>query len=153
MSTPEERLRAAEQVMASIPPPPPPPRPTPPGQQLCPSARTFADWCDTLVSASITKGDLIALNQAKLQLLDRYILWRVNVQVRHQVFPRPNASHVCIFAVFESAYHRLQEAVLGLDPSPLVYPPSPVPPPPPSPRYTEVNGIVVAEILDEEFEP
>ena len=138
--------------MASIPPTPPPPD-VPLGPQMCPHARSFADWCDTLVSAATAKNDLVSLNQAKLLLIDRYFMWRVNVPVRHQVFPRPTSVHVCIFAVFESAYRRLQDAILALGPSPLVHPPYPAPPPPPAPMYETVNGIVVGETLDKDFEP
>lgn len=156
MATREDRLKEAERVMAAKPTtaPSPPPR----GSQMCEHSQSFADWCDALVQSACARNNLIALQQAKVHLLDRYFAWRLNVPARHQVFPKPAAAHVCIFAVFESAYHRLQEAVLAAGPPPFADPPSPPPsaprPPsqPPAPRYTEVNGIAVAEILDDEFE-
>lgn len=156
MATPSDRLRAAERIIDSI-PPYAPEKPFKTGPRLCEHAATFSDWSETLVSTACAKNNVVAINQATLHLVNRYFMWRVNVPLRHQVLARPSAEHVCIFAIFESAYRRLQDAVLRLDPPPLAFPPPAPPPPPPPrplpPRYVDLNGVGIAEILDEEFEP
>lgn len=125
--------------------------PTPEGDDdddMCVYARRFEAWTRQLCEEH--RGSIVAINQAKVLLLDKYFEWRAYV-------PRPHRnrvsehSHRCIWHVFEDGYRVLRVLELGLKPPMLFLPPSPSSPvqPQPAPK-PQLLGITLGEVLGEE---
>lgn len=85
------------------------------------SAQLFGAWAKDMCTTAIQKKDQIALNQAKVLLLDKFFEWRASI---------PKKQYNDFFAVLEEAYHQVKIAQLSLTP-PMLFLPSP----PPQPVY------------------
>ncbi len=93
---------------------------------LCAFAEHFLEWAEDLAAEATDGSDQVAVNQAKVQLLDRYFEWRATVPKTHR--NRVSESgHTCIFHVFEGTYYVLRAVELSLTP-PLLFIPEPPPP-------------------------
>jgi hypothetical protein len=92
---------------------------------MCTHAQRFFDWADELCSEAVHKKTVTAINQAKVLLVDRYMVWRENVPISHQADDQAfvDGGHACVLSVFEAAYRRLWRAELA--PAPLAVLPSP----------------------------
>lgn len=108
-------------------------------QNCCDYAAEFSEWADELCSV-IDDPDVVAVNQAKVLLMDKYFEWRSIVPKNHRNKTSP-VGHLCIFHVFEKAYILLKVAELSLTPPMLFLPPPPPPPPPPP----QIAGIYLGE--------
>ena len=93
--------------------------------QRNPLAQLFAAWAKDMCTPAIQKKDQIALNQAKVLLLDKFFEWRASI---------PKKYYNEFFVVFEAAYHQVKLAQLSLTPPALF-----LPPPQPQPIYITKN--------------
>lgn len=113
--------------------------------KICSSARKFGEWCDPLINEAVRQKDPIALNQAKIHLVDRYFNWRGSVTKSHRELVR-DENHICIWHIFERAYQQIRAAELVLTPPQLF-----VPEPAQSSRLPTVikepTGIYLGEII------
>jgi hypothetical protein len=103
----------------------------------CAYARQFAEWTAELAARATQYADAVAINQAKVQLVDKYFEWRAYVPKAHRLRTGRRAGHTCIFHVFVEAYHALKVAELALTP-PLLFLPETPPPP-------QIAGIFLGE--------
>ena len=108
--------------------------------EMCIFAKEFGKWVEDLCER-IMEPNLVAINQAKVQLLDKYFEWRNLVPKIHRN-KISQVGHQCIFHVFETAYILLRAAEVSLMPPMLFVPPPPPPPPPP----TQIAGLFLGEI-------
>jgi len=108
----------------------------------CIFAQEFEKCLEDLLDV-IEDPDIISINQAKIQLQDKYFEWRSIVPKSHKNRVS-QVGHKCIFHVYERAYYLLRIAEISLSPPLLVEPP-PSPPPPPPPQ---IAGLFLGE-LDE----
>ena len=106
----------------------------------CIFAIEFWKWAEDLCEV-IKDPDLVTINQAKVQLQDKYFEWRSIVPKSHRN-KVSQVGHNCIFHVYETAYFLLRAAEVSLMP-PMLFVPSPPPPPPPPPQ---IAGIFLGEI-------
>ena len=106
----------------------------------CPYARKFAKWAATLVETS-NQPRLVAVNQAKVLLLDKYFEWRSYVPKGHRNHVGAGG-HRCIYQVLEQTYEKLKVIELSLTP-PLLFLPPPPPPPP------QIAGIFLGGLEDQ----
>lgn len=110
--------------------------------QRNPLAQLFAAWAKDIYLPAIQRRDIVALNQAKLRLLDRFFEWRASI---------PKKYRNDFMAVFEDAYHQLKIAELSLTP-PVLF----LPPPQPQPIYVTKNyhypGFQLGETVVEDDE-
>ena len=113
--------------------------------KICPAARKFGEWCEPPINEAVRQKDPIALNQAKIHLLDRYFNWRGSVTKRHRELVR-DEGHICLWAIFERAYQQIRAAELVLTPVQL-FVPEPAPPPQPPTVIKEASGIYLGEIV------
>jgi ribosome-associated toxin RatA of RatAB toxin-antitoxin module len=91
---------------------------------LCDYAEAFLEWAEEVVADATTDSNLVAVNQAKVRLIDKYFEWRATVPKTHR--NRVNDSgHACIFHVFEKTYQVLRATELSLRPPPLYIPEPP----------------------------
>ncbi len=110
--------------------------------RICIFAQGFSLWLDQLF-LDIKEPSIVSVNQAKVQLIDKFFEWFRYVprshQLRHGV-----RGHTCIFQVFEAGYRRLKVVELNLTPPMLFLPPNPpmIPPPP------RIAGIFLGEDLE-----
>lgn len=114
--------------------------------KICSYAKKFQEWATKLCSDATSSYHQVAINQAKIFLVDRYYEWRTVVPRDHRYYiggARAGA-HICIFQVFEDAYGQLRLAELGIDP-PLLSLPAPPPPPEPPPPPPQIAGIFLGE--------
>lgn len=117
----------------------------PPPDTRCSYARRFADWAAEVCHDALQRQDLIALNQAKVLLLDKYFEWRAFVPKNHR-YRMTETGHICIFHIFEEAYRQIKLAELTLSPPKLIEPPPaplpalppPVPQIPPPPLFDDI---------------
>jgi len=111
---------------------------------LCRHARAFSDWADwaTQVLGLNNNPNIVAVNQAKVLLVDKYFEWYSVVPKRHR-HRLGNRGHTCIFQVFLQVYQQLKALELSLTP-PMLFLPSPPPPPP------QIAGIFIGEVIGEE---
>lgn len=115
MSSAYARRQQAAQAVAAL-----SLRPLPPTDAYCLDARQFAAWATDLYTAASNRWSEVAINQAKVLLIDRYFRYFEAVGPEHQrVGHDPDADHECIFRVFADAYARLRELELTLRPPPL----------------------------------
>lgn len=89
----------------------------------CEYAEDFARWAEALAEAAVQKHMDVALNQAKVLLLDRYYEWLNSIPRRHHSLTG-RLSHPCIDVVFDLTYRRLRHAELRMSPPPLAVPPT-----------------------------
>lgn len=99
-------------------------------ESLCEYAQLFAAWAEQLCRSVEAVQDLVAVNHAKVLLVDRYFEWRASVPKNHRNY-RGERSHLCIFTIFERAYQRIKVVQLTLAPILTSYP-SPIPAPAPA---------------------
>ena len=109
-----EALRNAEEFEFSIPKEEP---------NFCPFAQEFSKWTDILFQVITKEPSVIAINQAKVQLVDKYFSWFIYVPKNHR-FRLGMRGHTCIFQVFVDAYVQIKEIELSITP-PLLYEPPP----------------------------
>lgn len=125
--------------------------PAQPGQEqpnLCDYALKFSQWAEELCAGATQHPTIVGINQAKIQLIDKYFEWRTFAPKRHRSYMFTGAnSHVCLWHVFEAAYDRLKLLELSLTP-PMLFVPAPPPPLPPPPPPPQIAGIFIGE-LDE----
>lgn len=129
--------------------------PTQPGQEgpnLCVYAQKFSDWAEQLCGGVLQDPTIVGINQAKVQLLDKFFEWRTFAPKRHRTITAGGVSgptgHTCIFHVFVAAYERLKVVELSLTPPMLFLPPAPTPSPPP-PAPPQIAGVFIGEVEDE----
>lgn len=113
------------------------------GSNWCSYAVRFSEWAEELCDFA-DDPSVVSVNQAKVQLIDKYFEWYRYVAKSHR-YRIGARGHTCIFQVFESSYERLKVIELSLTP-PLLFvplePPPPLPPPPPQP----IAAIFLGEI-------
>jgi hypothetical protein len=103
---------------------------SPQAPQPCAYAAKFKQWAETLclsVGAAVRQdgaGAVVAVNQAKVLLVDKYFEWRAAAPKTHR--NRTGDTHTCLFHVFVETYRTLRAIELSLTP-PLLF----LPPPPP----------------------
>src|SRR4051812_6758926 len=104
---------------------------SPQGQPAhCPYAEKFNQWTETLYASvgHAVKQDnasaAVAVNQAKVLLVDRYFEWRMAAPKAHR--NRTGEGHICLFHVFDETYRPLRATELSLPP-PLLFLPQPSP--------------------------
>lgn len=116
-------------------------------EQGCIHARHFGSWADSLCQDEMAAPSHIGINQKMLLLTKKYFEWRAVVPKAHRdrVGER---SHICIFHVFERAYHQLMVLELSLTPPMLFLPPARNEPP--ARQQPEVLGITLGEVLGQE---
>ena len=98
--------------------------------RMCGYAREFYDWVEEWILP--IEGNLIAINQAKVILLDKYMEWRSFVPKLHVEYTSERG-HTCIFHIFIQASEFLQVAELRIR-KPMLFIPPPPPPQPPGPK-------------------
>ncbi len=108
----------------------------------CLFAQGFSQWVDQLL-LDIKQPTIMRVNQAKVQLIDKFFDWYRYVPRNHRL-RQGTRGHTCIFQVFEIGYQRLKVVELALTP-PLLFLP-PVPPPP------RIAGIFLGEDLEKRNE-
>jgi hypothetical protein len=86
---------------------------------------------------------IVAVNQAKVLLQDKYFEYYRYVSKRHRKH-RSARGHICIFQVYEAAYDQLKGIELQITPS-MMFIPEAKPIEPPLPR---IAGIFMGEVLD-----
>lgn len=102
-------------------------------EDVCLFAQQFKAWFQRTCQAAIDEPDLIAINQAKLRLIDHYFDLRSYVPRSHRN-RMGERGHSCIFHIFERGYAALRLAEFNLA-KPSIFLPDkpallPVPPPP-----------------------
>ncbi len=122
------------------------------GPSLCVYARKFSGWAEELCAGATEDHTLIGINQAKVQLLDKFFEWRTFAPKRHRNYTASNANgptgHICIFHVFQAVYERLKVLELSLTP-PMLFLPTPPPPPASPPPPPQIAGVFIGELEDE----
>jgi hypothetical protein len=108
----------------------------------CPYAQTFSEWVEELLG-DLAPPSIVTVNQAKVQLLDKFFEWRKFVPKSHERH-LGRVGHVCIYQVFVQAYERLKVIELALTP-PMLFIPPPPPPPPLPPPPPQIAGIFLGE--------
>ena len=112
----EERIREIWGEQDSAPP-------------ICAAAQQFQQWTETLCTSVVKAGRYdnasaaVAVNQAKLLLLDKYFEWRAAVPKSHR--NRTGEGHTCLYHVFVETYQTLRVIELSLTPPLLFLPPAP----------------------------
>ena len=115
------------------------------GTNWCSYAVRFSEWVDELCDFG-DDPSIVSVNQAKVQLIDKYFGWYRHIPNRHR-YRIGARGHTCIFQVFETAYERLQVVELSLTPPLLFVPPEP-PPPLPPPPLQPIAGIFLGELKE-----
>lgn len=130
---------------------------SPQGQPtMCAYATQFKHWTDGLCTSTATlaadpeRDGTFGVALAYAQLTTRYFEWRSSVPQDHKYRAGPKSSHICIYHVFDQAYHQLRTIQLSLS-RPLLPPALPVTSPPPEPVY-KLSGIPLGEIEEEDEE-
>ena len=111
----------------------------------CLAAGKFGEWCEPLINEAIRQKNPIALNRAKIHLLDRYFDWRGTVTKSHRELVG-DENHICIWHIFEQAYQQIRAAELVLTP-PQLFVPEPAPAPQAPMVIKEPPGIYIGEII------
>jgi hypothetical protein len=122
------------------------------GSSMCLYAQKFSEWAEELALSVVQEPTIIKVNQAKVQLLDKFFEWRTFAPKRHRHYTTSNASgpsgHTCLFHVLEAVYDRLKVIELSLTP-PMLFLPTPPEPPPPPPPPPQIAGVFIGELEDE----
>ena len=63
---------------------------------LCSFAASFSEWADALLDRTLNDPDVVAINQAKVLLLDRFFDYQNYVPRKHRTGGNPNGGHTCI---------------------------------------------------------
>lgn len=106
----------------------------------CAHAKAFEAWAAAVCRRATEQETALAINQAKLVLLDAYFSWRVSVPNAHR--DRTSArGHRCIWHVFLDCYTTLRQAELALAPPPFSPPPT---------LPSEPGGIFIGDLHDDE---
>ena len=119
--------------------------------EVCDYAQGLLGWAAQALDFS-QDASVVALNQAKLRLVDKYFDYFSNAPKRHRYHSGPKG-HICISHVFRRLYWQLRATELLLTPPMLFLPPLPPPPlpPPPPPAPVQIAGILFGEdIVDGE---
>ena len=109
----------------------------------CAYADRFRKWTGTLctsVGESVKHDNAkaaVAINQAKVLLLDKYFEWRAASPKAHR--NRTGEGHTCLFHVFDETYRTLRAIELSLTPPLLFLPPAP---PPRTPKTLSIADVV-----------
>jgi hypothetical protein len=109
----------------------------------CAYAARFKQWTETLcasVGEAARYGNAkaaVAVNQAKVLLVDKYFEWRAAAPKAHR--NRTGEGHTCLFHVFDETYRTLRAIELSLTPPLLFLPP---PPPPRVPKTLSIADVV-----------
>lgn len=88
------------------------------GPDYCEFAYDFARWSEELFDQVLAKPSVIAVNQAKVLLLDKYYMWFNSIPRRHSSMTG-RLSHICVDVVFDEGYRRLRRLELRLAPPPI----------------------------------
>ena len=94
--------------------------------RFCPYAQRFSEWTNGLLTSVSQETTVVSVNQAKLLLQDKWHDWRTVSPKLHRNH-LTNRGHICIFQVYEQAYHQLRVLELSLTPPLLFLPPAPKP--------------------------
>lgn len=113
-------------------------------QRYCAAAAAFAQWAKELVDRTSQNPGAVAINQAKVLLVDRYWAWYATVPKRHQNHIGQREAHICIFQVFAESYAGLRALELTITPPHLIEPPAPPPPPP----VARIPALILGELED-----
>lgn len=114
-------------------------------REKCYYAARFLEWAETLCSEN--GWSVVAVNQAKVLLIDKYFEWRNSVPKTHRD-RTGERGHFCIFHVFEHAYRKLRLKELSMTP-PMLF----VPEVKAEPRMRPIPALFLGEVVDEEVEP
>jgi len=95
------------------------------------------DLCARLGALQSDTERLVAINQAKVRLLDRYYDWKAVVPKAHRIH-LGEQGHRCLYLVLCQTYERLRALELSITP-PLLFLPEPPSPP------VQVAGIFLGE--------
>lgn len=111
-------------------------------RSVCEYAEAFLEWAEGELADALRDPDVVTINQAKLQLQDKYFSWLEVLPKRdHRQRTTTRPGHICVVHVYEEVYHLLRNAELSLTPPPLYIPP----PPPPPPAPPQIAGIFIGE--------
>ncbi|MFN8495574.1 MAG: hypothetical protein U0350_48725 [Caldilineaceae bacterium] len=102
-------------------------------EPLCAYAQQFAPWANLLCEEAEKRKQIVSLNHAYVLLLHKYFEWR-NVVPKNHRDRVSERGHICIFQIFDRAYHRLMMLQLSLEPILTSYPPAPPALPLPTPK-------------------
>jgi len=112
-------------------------------QAECVYAQRFSQWAQELVLRVTQTPDTVGVNQAKVQLQDKYFEWRRYVPKSHRQ-RLGSGGHQCIFQVYVATYDQLRLLELSLTP-PMLF----IPPPPPK---RQPGGIYLVDVDEVEGE-
>ena len=115
-------------------------------ETYCEAAKAFAPWVDDLMERTTASGSAIAVNQAKVLLLDRYWAWYASLPQKHRNHIGQRSRHTCIFQVFSEGYMRLRALELSITPPRVIEQPPSLPTPRPS--IVEVPALFIGELDD-----
>jgi hypothetical protein len=110
---------------------------------MCRYARALSDSASKVRELGFS-SDIVAVNQAKLLLVETYFKFFCIVPKQHRYHLSPRG-HKCIFQVFIELYSLIKSHELSLSP-PMLFEPPPPPPPP------QIAGIFLGEEIEEEEE-
>jgi hypothetical protein len=114
-----------------------------PGPSICPYAQQFRLWAQELGADLGDRPTIVAVNQKKILLVDKYFDWRTVLPKSHRNRTGEHG-HRCVWHVFEETYLQLKAVELALTP-PLLFLPE-KPPRPPKPLPPQAGGIFLGEI-------
>jgi len=109
-------------------------------ENICPYAAAFLNWADRMLE-SLNNPDVVSINQAKIQLTDKFFEWHSYVPRAHQLRLGVHG-HTCIFQVFDKTYEKLHIIELSITP-PLIF--IPISPPTPPPEPPNIAGLFIGE--------
>jgi hypothetical protein len=92
-----------------------------PKPKYCVYAHHFWEWATQLTTGVAKNPNVVAVNRAKITLMDKYFEWRNSVSRSHRD-RLGNTSHTCIYQVFVDAHDQLRVVELSLTPPPLYLP-------------------------------
>jgi hypothetical protein len=114
--------------------------------QYCAYAARFKEWADALCAAVAQDfqkngkngaSAVVAVNQAKLLLVDKLFEWRSIAPKSHRNYT--GEGHCCILRIFDDCYRALRAIELSLTPPLLLLPP---PTPSRTPRVLSIADVV-----------
>jgi hypothetical protein len=111
---------------------------------MCQYARALSDSASKVRELGLS-SDIVAVNQAKLLLLEKYFEFFCIVPRQHRYHLSPRG-HKCIFQVFIELYSLIKSHELSSLSPPMLFEPPPPPPPP------QIAGIFLGEEIEEEEE-